>query len=98
MLGQPAAPKARAAQAFNDRLAAARQVPNQLATVVLNHENNRSLVDSEVIRRNPPAGWAILIRKRLIKRRFETVQAVLAHVHLSEVAKRRDDDLRRKWE
>ena len=90
--------KAGAAQAGQHRHAPAHDVPEQARAVVLDHQHHRPLVDPEVVRRNPPAGRAIVHRERRVERGLEPVPGRHPQVHPGEMAHRRDDDLRSEGE
>src|SRR4029453_736580 len=49
----------------------AHDVPDQAGAVVLDHQHHRPLIDAEVVRGDPPAGRAVVHRKRLVERRLE---------------------------
>src|SRR4030095_14263789 len=57
---KPTARKSRPLQSGDDCRATPHDVPNQAGPVVLDHQHDRPLIDSEVIRRDPPTGGAIL--------------------------------------
>src|SRR4029453_17892912 len=71
-------------------------VPEQACSVVLDHEHDRPLIDSEVIRRDPPTRRTILDNKRLIERRFEPVFPLLSQVHLTKIRYAGYNDFRSK--
>ena len=54
--------------------AAAHHVPKQASAIVLDGQDDRALVHAEVVRRDPPAGPAVVHHKRLIERWLEAGQ------------------------
>ena len=64
----------------------------------LDHQHDRSLIDSEVTRRDPPTSRTIRHRKRLIERRLEPILRSHPEVHLGKVLHGRDHDFRSKRE
>src|SRR5689334_5110626 len=64
---KPAAGKACSPQACPNRLGTTHDVPEQTGAVVLDHQNDRTLIDPEVIRRNPPTGRALVHGERLVE-------------------------------
>src|SRR4029453_3742054 len=90
--------KAGPPQTANDRRTTPHGVPKQTSAVILDHQNDRPLVDSKMIRRHPPAGWAVFHHISLIERRLKPINLRHAQMHLCKVADRRNDDLRCEWE
>jgi len=74
---QPTPSKTRLAQSSHDRLASTHDVPEQARPVVFDHQNDRPLVDAEVIGANPPSRVAVFDYVGLIERRFEPVKTVM---------------------
>src|SRR4029434_7835605 len=95
---KPTALKSRPPQSGDDRRAAAHDVPEQSGPVVLDHQHDRSLIDTEVIRRDPPTSRAIRHGKRLIEGRLESVLRGHPQLHSSKVPHGRNDDFRSKRE
>src|SRR5262249_61671518 len=87
--GEPGPPQPR-----DEVGAAAHDVPDQAGAVVLHGQDDGALVDAEVVRRDPPAGRAVLDGEGLVERRLEPVGPGHPQVQRREVANRRDDDLR----
>src|SRR4029450_13197559 len=95
---KPTTAKSRPPQSSDDRRTAAHNVPEQSGPVVLDHQHDRSLIDAEVTRRDPPTRWAIRHGKRLIERRLEPIFRGHPQVHSGKIPHRRDDDFRSKRE
>src|SRR4029450_6930969 len=95
---KPTTAKSRPPQSSDDRRTAAHNVPEQSGPVVLDHQHDRSLIDAEVTRRDPPTRWAIRHGKRLIERRLEPVFRGHPQVHSGKVSHGRNDDFRSKRE
>src|ERR1700744_3724864 len=68
---EPAAAKARAAQARGDGRASARRPPGQLAGVVLDHQDDRAFVEPEPPRCNPAMRIAARLGERRVEARVE---------------------------
>src|SRR4051794_29523729 len=66
--GEPGPPQPR-----SEVRRSASDVPDQTGAIVLDHERHRTLVDPEVMRRDPPASRAVRHDVRLIERRLESV-------------------------
>src|SRR4029077_5481546 len=92
------AAKSRPPQSGDYRRTAAHDVPEQSGPVVLDHQHDRSLIDAEVTRRDPPTRRAIRHGKRLIERRLEPVFRGHPQVHSGKVPHGRDHDFRSKRE
>src|SRR4030095_8093070 len=82
---KPTAVKSRPPQSSDDRRAAAHDIPEQSGPLVLDHQHDRSLIDAEVIRRDPPTGPAIRHDKRSIERRLEPIVPGHPQVHSGKV-------------
>ena len=67
---------------------------SKTATVILDHARHGPLLDTEVIRRDPPASRTIVYWKRLIERRLEAVFLSHPQIHSREISHSRNDDLR----
>ena len=93
---QPTPSKTRLAQSSHDRLASTHDVPEQARPVVFDHQNDRPLVDAEVIGANPPSRVTVFDYVGLIERGFEPIKTRHAEVHSPEVSDRRNDDLGRE--
>src|SRR5271166_2652307 len=93
---KPASSKTRPAQSGPDRRASTHDVPEQARPVVFDHQNDRPLVDAEVIGANPPSCVIVFDYVGLIERGFEAVKTRHAEVHLPEVSYRRNDYLGRE--
>jgi hypothetical protein len=64
---QPAAREPCPPQPGDNIGAAAHDLPDQTAAVVLDHQRHGPLVDAEVVGRHPPAGRAVLHPERLVE-------------------------------
>src|SRR5271165_6056562 len=93
---QPTPSKTRLAQSSHDRLASTHDVPEQARPVVFDHQNDRPLVDAEVIGADPPSRGTVFDHVGLIERGFEPIKTLHAEVHSPEVSDRRNDDLGRE--
>src|SRR5271165_981351 len=93
---QPTPSKTRLAQSSHDRLASTHDVPEQARPAVFDHQNDRPLVDAEVIGANPPSGGTVFDHVGFIERGFEPIKTCHAEVHSPEVSDRRNDDLGRE--
>src|SRR4029434_5043088 len=70
---EPATLERRATQSLFQVGAAAHDLPDQSGPVVLDHEDHWTLVDSEVIRGDPPSRGAVRHRIGLVERGLEAV-------------------------
>src|SRR5208282_813414 len=91
---QPASGKACPTQTGQDWRATAHDLPQQPGAMILDHQHHRTLIDAEVIRRNPPAGRTAFYGERLIERRQESVFSHHAQIQLGKIAHSRYDNLR----
>ncbi len=64
---QPASGKACPTQTGQDWRATAHDLPQQSGAMILDHQHHRTLIDTEVIRRNPPAGRTAFYGERSIE-------------------------------
>ena len=93
---KPTAAESSPPQSSDDCRAAAHDVPEQAGPIILDHQHDRPLIDSEVIGRDPPASRAVLNGERLIERRLETVHSLHSQIHLRKMLHRRDNDFSSK--
>src|SRR5262245_46732299 len=91
---EPATLESRPAQARNDIRTATHELPDQTGAVVLHHEDHRTLVDAEMVGRDPPAGRAVRHRVRRVERRLEAVSLRRAEIELRHGAEGGNHDLR----
>src|ERR1017187_8662679 len=89
---QPASGKACPTQTGQDWRATAHDLPQQPGAMILDHQHHRTLIDAEVIRRNPPAGRTAFYGERLIERRQESVFSHHAQIQLGKIAHSRYDN------
>src|SRR5688500_1744311 len=93
---KPSAAESRPPQSGDDCRATAHDVPKQAGPVVLDHQNNRPLIDSEVIWRHPPTSRAMRDSKRLVERWLEPIFTLHPQFHFPRLPHGRDDNLRSK--
>jgi len=90
---QPTSREPRTPQARDEVRTAPHQVPNQTGAVVLDHQDDRPLIEGEMIARDPT-----MLRTRYRKGRVETAHepVLIFHVRVSFLAvpERREHDLR----
>src|SRR6266516_4756847 len=95
---EPTASEAGAAKARNEIGAAAHEAPEEAGAIVLDHQDDRPVIQPEVTRRDPAAGLSGIGREGRIECRLEAVRARFAQAQLIDVPDRWKHDLRCEWE
>src|SRR5678815_5158334 len=93
---KPTAPKSSPQQSGDHSGTTAHDVPEETRPIILDHHNDRPLIDSEVIRCDPPTSRTIRDNKRLIERRLEAIFSSHSQIHLCKMFHGWNDDFRSK--
>src|SRR5438034_6722258 len=96
-LSEPAAFKACPAQTVLDVRAVAEKLPEQARRKIFDHENNRALIDSIMMRGNPAAKVRRVARESHVKSGFEPVGVRFFNLQRMKVTNGREYDLGREW-
>src|SRR5688500_11842551 len=95
---QPATTKARAPQTCYDVGTAPHKAPEQSCTIVLEHQNDRPLIEREVVFGDPGRTSGVATRKRRIETTDEPVFVFHVRVRLGTVREGGKHDLRSEWQ